>query len=149
MPVSVTEKISKISAANKEFGYLQLVDCWGRGSKGNKTKTKYLLLFSVNLLAITLLQASPPAVYFCVFVRTLNICSGNWKSLKWCSISEFIFVLFFFSSSSSHLRFSIWFRSNLALPNLFCHVTPLIGWHVINSLACTVGCHLHGNKSLL
>ena len=35
------------------------------------------------------------------------------------------------------------------MPNLFCHVTPLIGWHVINSLACTVGCHLHGNKSLL
>lgn len=35
------------------------------------------------------------------------------------------------------------------MPNLFCHVTPLIGWHVINSLACYVGCHLHGNKSPL
>lgn len=44
---------------------------------------------------------------------------------------------------------SSWFHPNLPLPNLFCHVTPLIGWHVINSLACSVGCHLHGNKSLL
>lgn len=109
----------------KDFGYLQLLDCWGRSSRGNKTETKYLLLFFVNLLAITLLQASPPAVYFCVFVCTLNICSGNWKSLKWCSISEFIFVLFFFPLLLLTYASSIWFRSNLALPNLFCHVTPL------------------------
>lgn len=35
------------------------------------------------------------------------------------------------------------------MPNLFCHVTFVIGWHVINSLAYAVGCHLLGNKSLL
>lgn len=52
------------------------------------------------------------------------------------------FSLFLYFSSSQ-------FHPNLPMPNLFCHVTPLIGWHVINSLACSVGCHLHGNKSLL
>lgn len=45
-------------------------------------ETKYLLLFFVNLLAITLLQASPATVYVCVFVGALTICSCNWKSLK-------------------------------------------------------------------
>lgn len=53
------------------------------------------------------------------------------------------FPLFLYFSFSSR------FHPNLPMPNLFCHVTPLIGWHVINSLACSVGCHLHGNKSLL
>lgn len=54
----------------------------------------------------------------------------------------------FFSFSSLTYDPSSRFRSTPPLPNLFCHVTPLIGWHVINSLACTAGCHLHGNKSL-
>lgn len=77
-----------------------------------------------------------------MYLCARNICSGNWDPLKWCSVSDF------FSSSSLTYDPSSRFRSTPPLPNLFCHVTPLIGWHVINSLACTAGCHLHGNKSL-
>lgn len=83
-------------------------------------------------------------VAVCVSRQTLNVCDQNWNLLNWRSTNantSLYFSLTYYSCS--------WFHPKLPLPNLFCHVTPLIGWHVINSLACAVGCHLHGNKSLL
>ena len=56
---------------------LDISNCWAAEGEAAEAiiQTKYLLLFFVNLLAITLLQASPAAVYFCVFVRA--------KYLQW------------------------------------------------------------------
>lgn len=80
----------------------------------------------------------------CVSRQTLNVWDQNWNIFNSCSTNETTHLYF------SHTYYSSsWFHPKLPLPDLFCHVTPLIGWHVISSLACAVGCHLHGNKSLL